>query len=146
MKRCAYTTIELVLSILIGAATLAAVPGQDRGGQTRPQARSDQSRPGQPQFTDADRQTTRDWYDQHQAHPPAGLRPQDRLSPEQESRLQPGRPLDPDLRKREHAVPSDLSRRLPPPPPQHRYVAIGGHVGLIDSATQVLRDVIHLHQ
>jgi hypothetical protein len=98
------------------------------------------------QFDDHARQTANDWYNQHQNQPPVGLRSQDRLSPDQESRLQPGRPLDPDLRQRVHAVPSDLSRRLPAPPPNHRYVAIGGHVGMVDRRTQTLRDVIHLHK
>jgi hypothetical protein len=41
-----------------------------------------------------------------------------------------------------HTVPSDLSHRLPAPPRNSRYVAIGGHVGLVDSVTHVLRDII----
>jgi Ni/Co efflux regulator RcnB len=97
------------------------------------------------QFDDHSRQTTRDWYNQHQNRPPVGLRSQDRLSSEQEARLQPGKPLDPDLRQRAHPVPQDLSRQLPPPPRNHRYVAIGGHVGLVDNVNHTLRDVIHLH-
>ena len=114
--------------------------------QTRPSDRTNQAPQRSTQFDDHARQTTRDWYNQHQSNPPAGLRSRDRLSADQESRLQPGRPLDPDLRQREHSVPRDLSRQLPPPPPNHRYVAIGGHVGLVDQRTQTLRDVIHLHK
>ena len=97
------------------------------------------------QFDDHARQTTNTWYQQHQSKPPAGFRSQDRLSAEQESRLQPGRKMDSDLRKREHPVPRELSRQLPPPPAHHRYVAIGGHVGLVDSVNNILRDVIHVH-
>jgi len=113
--------------------------------QTRPSNRSDEASRKSPQFDDHARQTTHDWYNQHQSKPPAGFRTQDRLSADQESRLQPGRPLDPDLRKHEHPVPRDLSRQLPPPPPEHRYVAIGGHVGIVNNVTQILQDVIHLH-
>lgn len=113
--------------------------------QARPSNQANQARQGSMQFDDHARQTANDWYSQHQNRPPVGLRTQDRLSADQESRLQPGRPLDRDLRQRVHAVPRDLSRRLPPPPPNHRYVAIGGHVGLLDDATHILRDVIHLH-
>jgi hypothetical protein len=98
------------------------------------------------QFDDHARQTTQDWYSQHQSGPPVGLRAQDRLSTDQESRLQPGRPLDADLRQHAHPVPRDLSRQLPTPPSNHRYVAIGGHVGMVDTRTQTLRDVIHLHK
>ncbi len=99
---------------------------------------------GHTQFDEKDRQATNDWYNQHKSHPPAGLRQQDRLSSEQESRLQEGRVLDKDLRKKVHPVPQDLRGRLPEPAPDHRYVAIGGHVGLIDNNFQV-KAVIHLH-
>lgn len=113
--------------------------------QARPSNRANQAPQGSMQFNDQARQTTQDWYKQHQNRPPVGLRTQDRLSADQESRLQPGKPLGPDLRQRAHAVPRDLARQLPSPPPNHRYVAIGGHVGLVDNVTHILRDVIHLH-
>ena len=109
------------------------------------QAERPQNKSAHTQFDDHDKQVTTDWYSQHKDHPPVGLRLQDRLSPQQEQRLRPGQPVPSDLRKREHAVPSDLAHRLPPPPPQHRYVAVGGHVALVNQATHVLRDVIHLH-
>lgn len=96
------------------------------------------------QFDQHDRQVTSDWYKQHQSHAPAGLRSQDRLSSEQESRLQPGKVLPQDLRRRSHAVPSDLRRQLPAPPRNHSYVAVGGHVALVDSKTHIIRDVIRL--
>jgi Ni/Co efflux regulator RcnB len=140
------TACGIALFTLVGNVARAEGPGQDRSAQSRTSTRIDQSSQGHTQFTDADRQTTRDWYNQHQTHPPVGLRPQDRLSSDQESRLQPGRRLDPDLQKRVHPVPPDLSHRLPAPPRNNRYVAIGEHVGLVDSAKHLLRDVIHLHQ
>ena len=43
-----------------------------------------------------------------------------------------------------HPAPPDLARRLPPPPRDHRYVSIGGYVGLVDKNYQV-KGVIHLH-
>jgi hypothetical protein len=131
--------IAAIICIALGGLTvrLDAV-SQDRAAQGRPAANA--------RFTDGDRQATTDWYAQHQTRPPAGLRQQDRLSADQESRLQPGRPLDRDLQSRTHSIPADLSRRLSPPPPNHRYVAIGGHVGLEDKSTHTLRDVIHVHE
>lgn len=95
-------------------------------------------------FNEHDQQVVRDWSSQHQAHPSAGLRNQDRLSADEESRLHEGAVLDKDLRRKVHPAPSDLSRRLPPPPSNHRYVAIGGHIGLIDNGYN-LKAVIHLH-
>jgi Ni/Co efflux regulator RcnB len=97
------------------------------------------------QFDEHDRQVTNDWYKQHQTHAPAGFRTQDRLSAEQESRLQAGHVLPRDLRGRTHTVPSELRHQLPAPPRNHTYVSIGGHVILINSRTHEVRDVIHLH-
>lgn len=89
-------------------------------------------------------QAASDWYQQHQGNLPEGLRPEDRLTAEQEARLKVGVTLDNDLRDRVHPAPEDLASRLPPPPPDHRYVAVGGHVGLIDKNFQV-KAVINVH-
>lgn len=94
------------------------------------------------QFNDHDRQVTQDWASHHRDT--RGLRDRDRLSADQEARLQEGRPLDRDLRKRSYAVPSDLRRHLPPAPAHHRYMTVGGHVVLVDSGN-VVRGVIHIH-
>jgi len=97
------------------------------------------------QFNPHDQQVTRDWYNEHQSRPPAGLRNGDRLSADQESRIQEGRVLDKDMRRQVHPAPPDLARRLPPPPSHHRYVAVGGHIGLIDNGYQV-KALVHLHE
>jgi Ni/Co efflux regulator RcnB len=97
------------------------------------------------QFNEHDRQVTRDWYNQHQNNQPQGLRPGDRLTTDQESRLAPGRPFDRDLRHQAHYVPSALRHQLPTPPRHHTYVTVGGHVALVDARHHILRDVIHLH-
>lgn len=99
---------------------------------------------GHSQFDDHDRQVTRDWYNQQRDHPPAGLRNEDRLSAEEESRVHEGAVLDKGLRSKVHAAPQELTRQLPPPAHNHSYVTIGGHVGLIDNKNQV-KAVIHLH-
>ena len=126
-------TTAVILAVS-GSAALA----QDRG------QRNGQNQQGHTQFDEHDQQVTRDWYNQNQAHAPAGLRNQDRLSTDEESRLREGEVLDRNLRRKVHPAPPDLARRLPPPPSDHRYVAIGGHVGLIDKNYQV-KGVIHLH-
>ena len=122
-------TLGILLLGLTGSAALAQDRGQDRNHT---------------KFDDHDRQVTQDWYKGHQTRPPAGLRESDRLTPEYESRLQPGNVLDPEMRKRAHPAPADLSRHLPPPAKGHRYVAIGGHVAIVDHENRV-QDVIHLH-
>jgi Ni/Co efflux regulator RcnB len=121
----------LAFAMLTGIAGFA----QDRNQQDRNQTN---------QFSDHDRQVANDWYKQHQAHPPAGLRDQDRFSNEQESRFREGAPLDKDLRGKVHSAPPDLYRQLPQAPAKSRYVAVGGHVALIDNGYNV-KAVIHLH-
>jgi Ni/Co efflux regulator RcnB len=125
------TTIRTAACI-IGLLVASAAFAQDR-----------QDRQDRTQFNDHDRQVTQDWYKGHQNT--RGLRAQDRLSSDQESRLQEGRPFDRDMRKRSYAVPSDLRRHLPPAPARHRYVTIGGHVVLVDSGN-VVRGIIHVHR
>lgn len=120
-----------------GAIALFVMIASDASAQ-------DQRGQAHTQFDDRDRQVTNDWYNQHKDHPPVGFRSQDRLSTDQESRLREGAVLDKDLRRQVHPVPRDLERQLPPPPSNHRYVAIGGHVGLMDNHYQV-KAVIHLH-
>jgi Ni/Co efflux regulator RcnB len=127
---------------LASAAAILALSGivavaQD-GGQ-----RGDRNRTTT-QFNSHDQQVTRDWYNQQKDHPPAGLRTEDRFTPEQESRLHEGAVLDRDMRRQMHPAPPELARQLPPPPSHHRYVAIGGHIGMIDNGYHV-KAVIHLH-
>jgi Ni/Co efflux regulator RcnB len=123
------TTIRTAACI-IGLLVASVAFAQDRQDRDRTQ------------FNDHDRQVTQDWYRQHQNT--RGLRAQDRLSSDQEARLQEGRPLDRDLRRHSYAVPSDLRRHLPPAPAHHRYMTVGGHVVLVDSGN-VVRGVIHIH-
>ena len=103
-----------------------------------------QDRQSHTQFDEHDQKAAHDWYNKNQTHPPAGLRNQDRLSADQESRLHEGGVLDKDMQRKVHPAPRELSRQFPPPPPDHRYVVIGGHVGMIDSKFNV-KAVIHLH-
>ena len=116
---------------------------QNRNGQDAGQNRNDQNRQDHSKFDDHDQQVTHDWYKQHHGNAPVGLRDSDRLRPDEESRLQPGSILDSRLRAKAHPLPPDLSRQLPPPPRNSRYVAVGGHVAQVDSRNRV-QDVIHL--
>jgi Ni/Co efflux regulator RcnB len=122
-------------AVAILALAVAGSYAQERGRSG--------DRQGRAQFNDQDRQHAQDWYAQHKAHAPVGFRAKDRLSPELESRLRPGEALDPALRKRAHTVPADLRHQLPAPPRHSRYVAVGGHVALVDNHN-LLQDVIHL--
>jgi Ni/Co efflux regulator RcnB len=140
MKEMPMKKSRLAIGVTV-AAVLLAFSGTTALAQDREQ-RNDQ--PGHTQFDDHDQQVTRDWYNQHRDNAPAGLRNEDRLSADEESRLHEGAVLDKHLRRKVHAAPSELTHLLPPPAHNHRYVTIGGHVGMIDNKNHV-KGVIHLH-
>jgi Ni/Co efflux regulator RcnB len=128
---CAIATAAAILMVTGAAA------------QDRP--RNDQNRQEHTQFDAHDQQVTQDWYKEHQAHPPIGFRSKDKLSSEEEGRLREGAVLDQNMRRKVHPAPVDLTRRLPPPARDHRYVAIGGHVALLNNKNNSVTAVIHLH-
>jgi Ni/Co efflux regulator RcnB len=122
------------LKLAIGAAAvLLALSGATALAQERHEG-----------FNDRDQQAARDWYNQHRDRPPVGFRNEDRLSADEEASFREGVVLDRHLRRKMHSAPHDLVRQLPPPEHGHRYVVIGGHVGLIDNRNHV-KAVIHLH-
>lgn len=62
------------------------------------------------------------------------------MPPGQAKKWAKGRPLPPDLRYND--LPYDLLRRLPPPPPQHRYVQVAGDILLIAIGTSMVMDAV----
>jgi hypothetical protein len=116
---------------------------RDHGNQdNRSQYHDSQHGQDHDKFDDHDRQVSRDWYNQHRDNRPRGLRDRDRLPDRYESQLREGYVLDPYMRSRIYAVPSDYYRNMPPAPRGYRYVFIGGHAVLIDGGYRV-HDVIH---
>ena len=94
------------------------------------------------QFNAHDRQVASDWYNQHQNTSTRGLRTQDKLTTDQESRLKTNQFLDRDLRKKAYSAPRDLRRKLAKPPAHHEYEVIGGHLALVDTRDHRVRDVM----
>ena len=123
----------LAATAAILALTCCPALAQDQGKQK-----------GHTEFDAHDQQVARDWFAQNRERPAVGLRDQDRLSADEESRLRVGAFMDKDLRKKVHPAPFDLTRRLPDLASDHRYVVVGGHIALIDSAFRI-KAVIHLN-
>ena len=98
---------------------------------------------GHYKFDTHDHEITRAWCVEHRDRLPVGFRTVDRLSPQLEARLRIGSVLDVQLRPLIQPVPVDLVRLLPPPPVDLRYMAIGGHVALLDAAHR-LHDLLPL--
>jgi Ni/Co efflux regulator RcnB len=62
------------------------------------------------------------------------------LPPGQAKKWQMGRPLPADLRH--YDLPRELLLRLPPPPPQHRYVQVAGDVLMIAIGSSMVVDAV----
>jgi Ni/Co efflux regulator RcnB len=95
-------------------------------------------------YDDRDHEVIHGWYQGHRGNLPPGLAKKDRLPPGLERQLELRGTLPPGLRGRIYAVPVDLERELPPPPPNCEHVFIGGHVVLLNRRTFVVVDVFHL--
>jgi hypothetical protein len=133
----------------IFAVTGNVAPAQDRGqdktgGVNRARNNANLNRHSHATFNDHDPKVARDWYDLYHDRAPVGLRYQDRLSADEESRLRAGSPSDADLPKKVYPVPIGLWHRLAPAPRNYHFVATAGHVVAIDDKYQNVDDVIHL--
>ncbi len=62
------------------------------------------------------------------------------LPPGQAKKWAAGQPLPSDLKY--SRLPPDLLKRLPPPPPEHRYVRIAGDILLIAIGTRMVIDAV----
>ena len=137
-----------LVSIAAGVAVVfagAVAPAKEHA-ESKKEPHTDQGKhlaKGHHKFDDHDREITHAWCVEHRDRLPIGFRPDDRLSPEFEAHLRVGAILDVRLRNQIHPVPSDLVRRLPAPPVELHYVAIGGHVALVDHVHR-LHDLLPL--
>jgi Ni/Co efflux regulator RcnB len=138
--------ISGAIALLAVTSGVAVAQGNGNGqGQNRGQAKKaeNQQQP-QARINDHDRQAANTWYNQHKSNPPRGFRRTDRLPAAYESRLQPGYQFDPYMRQRAYAAPSSLTRGFAPAPRGYRYMAVGGHIVLVDAQYRVA-DVFRLN-
>jgi hypothetical protein len=94
-------------------------------------------------FAGHDRDEFRGWYGENYRHLPPGLAKRDRLPPGLERQLAIRAAFPPGLEGRIYAVPVDLDRRLPPPPPDCERVVVGGHIVLRNRNTKIVLDIFH---
>lgn len=93
------------------------------------------------EFTGHDHDAMQNWYHSHQKHLPRGLARRDFLPGNLEARLVVHAELIPELRHRFYPLPGDFVALLPPAPYGCEYVALGGHVVLIDIGTFYVYDI-----
>lgn len=86
-----------------------------------------------------------DWYRANYRHLPRGLAKRDRLPPGLEQQLVVRGTLPPGLRTRMQPCPREVEAFLPPPPPNHVHVFIGGNLVLVNQANFQIVDVFHFN-
>lgn len=101
------------------------------------------NRAGHTRFDARDRASVGEWYKENRDRLPPGFREQDHLDSHLESNLRIGEILDPALRTKTQPVEADLLQRLPLPPWDNRYVALDGHLLLVNEKTWKVSDVLH---
>ena len=95
-------------------------------------------------YADHDRDL-RDWYRGHYRSLPPGLAKRDRLPPGLEKQLVVRGVLPPGLRTKMQPCPREVEAFLPPPPPNHVHVFIGGNLVLVNQASFQIVDVFHFN-
>jgi len=95
-------------------------------------------------YSDHDRDL-HDWYRAHYSHLPPGLARRDHLPPGLERQLVVRGFLPPDLRNRMQPCPREVEAFLPPAPPNHVHVFIGGNLVLVNRANFQVVDVFHFN-
>jgi len=99
-------------------------------------------------FGDSDRYIINDYYggEFSRGHCPPGLARKHNgcMPPGHARRWNRGHPLPRDVVY--YPLPYDLVQRLPPPPPRHRYVRVGGDVLLLSGSSVVVDAIIDIGQ
>lgn len=144
MKRCVPIWIA-VLSLLV-SVPLASGQGQSKG-KAKKEKKGASEEGGirlELTFSIEERKIIVDWFSDEtntQGLPP-GLAKRDDLPPGLQKQLVRNGTLPPGLQKKLVALPSDLSRRLPPLPEGMRRVILSGSVILLDDETSRILDLV----
>jgi hypothetical protein len=139
--RWVMATCMTLLFAFAGSAVLSQDRAPDRNDQKLSQNRKRQNHT---KFDDYDLQVMRDWYNQPRGKVLAGLRDENRGTPDVDARFQIGSAQDAYLRTNPHPAPIEFWHRLTSSPRSYQYVAIQGHVAAIDDNYQDVNDLIHL--
>ncbi len=137
-----------VLAVLSSGGAWADKPdwaGQNKASKAvKGNAHGKHKSDGEHRFNDDSRRLVSDYYGSRvrAGKCPPGLAKKNNgcLPPGQAKKWAMGQPVPRDLRF--YDLPKDLRSRLPPPPPEHRYVRIAGDILLIAVGTRMVVDAI----
>jgi len=153
MKKNSVPTFLIATSILASSAALADKPSWAGSGKHEKKEKGEQAeerhgghremRDGA-YFNDDDRRVISGYYGKRAkaGKCPPGLAKKHNgcMPPGQAKKWAKGHALPADLRY--YDLPSDLLRRLPPPPPRHRYVQVAGDILMIAIGTNMVLDAV----
>lgn len=137
----------MALSVLLGSmANVAHAKKPGSTGESKP-TESEAAKPNDSKSTGFTREHQRviaEYYgpQKTKSHCPPGLAKKNNgcLPPGQAKKWQKGQPLPTDLQYQD--LPKELSRRLPAPPPNHRFVQVANDVLMIAIGTGMVIDAI----
>jgi len=138
MRLRTWTCALVAATLLLPAGSIAVGQGKGHG---KGHDKHDNGDDKDAYYRAQDREYLRAWYDSHRSNLPPGLAKKDRLPPGLEKQLVRRGTLPPGLQKRIQPCPEELSRRLPPPPPDCEHVLIAGHIVLLNRRTSLVVDI-----
>lgn len=140
----------MVVALLVSAAfATSGAAWADKpswAGKGKPESRQDERHDGNPSghFSEDSRRILSDYYGRRAkaGKCPPGLAKKNNgcLPPGQAKKWAKGQPLPHDVRY--HDLPRELLKRLPPPPPKHRYVQVAQDILLIAVGTSMVVDAV----
>jgi hypothetical protein len=131
------------------ACSLATVPASAQGngnGKAKGHDKKDKDDgdrgPDQYQFRSQDREYITSYYSKHGRMPPGQAKKNGNLPPGLEKQLQRNGTLPPGLEKKMQPCPVEITRQLPPLPPDYQRSVIGASIVVFNRKTNIVVDVM----
>jgi hypothetical protein len=117
--------------------------GKGKGHNKHEQGDDDDQDYGRYQFRSQDREVVTTYYSKHGSGLPPGLAKRNgNLPPGLEKQLERNGTLPPGLQKKLQPCPVEITRQLPPLPPDYQRSVIGAHIVVFNRNTNVIVDVM----
>src|SRR6266436_8056350 len=133
----------------LAVAALAAGPcysqgkGHGKGHEKHDKDDEDKGKHGKYGFTSHDRGIVMGYFANHSSNLPPGLAKRGgNLPPGLEKQLERNGTLQPGLQKKLQPCPVEITRQLPPLPPEYQRSVIGAHIVVFNRNTSVIVDVM----
>jgi hypothetical protein len=117
--------------------------GKGKGHNKHQQGDDDDQGHGRYEFRSQDREVVTTYYSKHGSGLPPGLAKRNgNLPPGLEKQLERNGTLPPGLQKKLQPCPVEITRQLPPLPPEYQRSVIGAHIVVFNRNTNIIVDVM----